>query len=59
VATAAPAEVLAAAAAAGVPAFALGTIGGGSLTVGGTGAISIEELRRINEAWLPAFMDGG
>src|SRR5712692_6031386 len=42
--------------AAGVPARRLGTTGGDSLTVEGADAISTAELRRINEAWLPAYM---
>jgi len=41
---------------AGVPARRLGTTGGDSLTVEGADAISTAELRRINEAWLPAYM---
>jgi phosphoribosylformylglycinamidine synthase II len=40
----------------GVPVLHLGTTGGDALTVAGTGAISSAELRRINEAWLPAYM---
>ena len=43
---------------AGVPALILGQTGGDQLTVAGTNAISIAALRRINEAWLPAFMEG-
>jgi phosphoribosylformylglycinamidine synthase len=42
--------------AAGVPVLRLGTTGGDALTLAGTGAISSAELRRINEAWLPAYM---
>jgi phosphoribosylformylglycinamidine synthase subunit PurL len=42
--------------AAGVAARPLGSTGGASLTVDGAGAISIAELRRINEAWLPNYM---
>src|SRR6185437_3890905 len=56
VTTADPAALLAAAAAAGVPALRLGTTGGAALTVAGAGAISTEELRRTNEAWLPGYM---
>jgi phosphoribosylformylglycinamidine synthase len=48
--------VLAAAAAAQVPALNLGTTGGDALTVEGRGAISTAELRRIHEAWLPGYM---
>src|SRR6266852_1392530 len=54
--TGAPESVLEAAAAAGVPVLRLGTTGGAALTVHGAGAISSEELRRVNEAWLPSFM---
>ncbi len=42
--------------AAGVPVLRLGVTGGDALTVEGAGAISTAELRRINEAWLPAYM---
>ncbi|HJT07128.1 MAG TPA: phosphoribosylformylglycinamidine synthase subunit PurL, partial [Stellaceae bacterium] len=42
--------------AAAVPVRRLGTTGGDSLTVEGADAISTAELRRINEAWLPAYM---
>ncbi|HJT07332.1 MAG TPA: AIR synthase-related protein, partial [Stellaceae bacterium] len=42
--------------AAGVAVRRLGTTGGDSLTVEGADAISTAELRRINEAWLPAYM---
>jgi phosphoribosylformylglycinamidine synthase len=58
-ATAAPESVLAAAAAAGIPALRLGVAGGDALTVEGAGAISIVELRRTNEAWLPDYMAAG
>ncbi len=58
-ATAAPDQVLAAAAAATVPALRLGETGGDALTVAGAGAISVSELRRINEAWLPSYMAAG
>ncbi|HYM72402.1 MAG TPA: AIR synthase-related protein, partial [Stellaceae bacterium] len=51
-----PDAVLARLGAAGVAVRRLGTTGGDSLTVEGTGAISTAELRRINEAWLPAYM---
>jgi phosphoribosylformylglycinamidine synthase II len=43
-------------AAAGVPVRRLGATGGDALTVDGGGAISIAELRRVNEAWLPQYM---
>jgi phosphoribosylformylglycinamidine synthase len=55
-ATADPDAVIAAADAADVRVLRLGVTGGDALTVHGTGAISTEELRRINEAWLPAYM---
>jgi len=55
-ATAEAEAVLAAAAAAGVPAFRLGRTGGDSLTVAGGGAISVKALREANEAWLPGYM---
>ncbi|HXZ01030.1 MAG TPA: phosphoribosylformylglycinamidine synthase subunit PurL [Stellaceae bacterium] len=42
--------------AAGAPVIRLGTTGGDALTVDGKGAISIVELRQINEAWLPNYM---
>jgi phosphoribosylformylglycinamidine synthase subunit PurL len=43
---------------AGVSALVLGRTGGDALTVAGANAISIAALRRINEAWLPFYMDG-
>ncbi len=45
------------AAAAGVPAARLGTSGGATLTVEGLLAISVAELRRAHESWLPAYME--
>jgi phosphoribosylformylglycinamidine synthase len=56
IATAEPEAVTRLAEAAGVPVRRLGTAGGDTLTVESAGAISTAELRRINEAWLPAFM---
>ncbi|MEO3433195.1 phosphoribosylformylglycinamidine synthase subunit PurL [Inquilinus sp. CAU 1745] len=50
-------EVLSAAREAGVPARIIGTTGGAALTVKGQTAISVEELKRVNEAWLPALMN--
>jgi len=56
-------RVLAAAVAAGVPARRIGTTSTGTtsmdaaLTGVGPDAISIAELRAINEGWLPAYMD--
>jgi phosphoribosylformylglycinamidine synthase len=43
---------------AGVMVTRLGLTGGDALTVAGAGAISVAELRRLNEAWLPAYMGG-
>jgi phosphoribosylformylglycinamidine synthase len=54
--TAAPEAVAADAARAGIALQRLGLTGGDALTVAGAGAISVSELRRINEAWLPAYM---
>jgi phosphoribosylformylglycinamidine synthase subunit PurL len=53
-----PDMVKAVAETAGVPAFLLGRTGGDQLTLQGGGAISIAELRRLNEAWLPGYMAG-
>ena len=39
-----------------IPCTAIGKTGGAALTVAGAGAISVEELRRIHEAWLPSYM---
>jgi phosphoribosylformylglycinamidine synthase len=39
-----------------VAARVIGTTGGDALTLQGGGAISVAELVRINEAWLPALM---
>jgi phosphoribosylformylglycinamidine synthase subunit PurL len=48
--------VLKAAAAAGVPAQVIGRTGGDSLTVDGVYTISLAELRKAHEGWLPAYM---
>ncbi len=56
-ATSAPEMVKRNAEKAGIPALILGRTGGDALTVDGANAISVAELRRINEAWLPAYMD--
>jgi phosphoribosylformylglycinamidine synthase len=50
------AALMAAARAAGVPALRLGRIAGTILTGPGLDAISVEEMRRINTGWLPAYM---
>ncbi|HEY1505361.1 MAG TPA: phosphoribosylformylglycinamidine synthase subunit PurL, partial [Stellaceae bacterium] len=57
-ATARPDSVLAAAEKAGIPALTLGSVGGDQLTLAGGNAISIAELIRLNEAWLPGYMAG-
>jgi phosphoribosylformylglycinamidine synthase len=54
--TAEPEAVLRDAESAGIPATRLGRVTGDQLTVSGAGAISVVELRRINEAWFPAYM---
>jgi phosphoribosylformylglycinamidine synthase len=51
-----PEAFLKAAGAAGVPARVIGLVGGGSLTLPGAGAISVDALRVTNEAWLPRYM---
>ena len=48
--------VLEAAWAAGVPARVIGVVGGVSLTLPGAGAISVDTLKAMNEAWLPSYM---
>ncbi|MEE9140640.1 MAG: phosphoribosylformylglycinamidine synthase subunit PurL [Alphaproteobacteria bacterium] len=48
--------VLGLAAEAAVPARRIGTTGGDALTVRGADAISLEDLSRAREAWLPAYM---
>ena len=50
--------VLAAAAEAGVPVARIGASGGSALTVSGLMAISLGEVRRAHETWLPAYMAG-
>ena len=52
------AGVLARAQAAGVPARLLGSTGGAMLTLPDGDTISLAELRRLHEAFLPAWMDG-
>jgi phosphoribosylformylglycinamidine synthase II len=51
--------LLAAAAAAGVPARRLGTSGGAGLTLPGGETISLVELRRAHTRFLPDWMDAG
>jgi phosphoribosylformylglycinamidine synthase len=47
-----------AAEAAGVPAAKIGTSGGQGLTLPDGGTISIADLRRLNDEFFPAFMEG-
>jgi phosphoribosylformylglycinamidine synthase subunit PurL len=54
-----PGTVLEAARAARVPARVVGLVGGVSLTLPGAGAISVDGLKAINEAWLPGYMAQG
>ena len=54
-----PEAVLERAAAAGVPALRVGETGGGALTVEGHSSISLGELRKLHEAWMPAWIAGG
>jgi len=58
VATPSPDAVLDAAAAAGVPAAAIGRTGGRALKLPGGETISLDELRAAHEGWLPAYMAG-
>ncbi|MGH7032987.1 MAG: AIR synthase-related protein, partial [Stellaceae bacterium] len=58
IATALPDVVKTNAQKAGVPVLVLGITGGDQLTVKGASAISVAELKRLNEAWLPAYMEG-
>jgi len=59
VATGLEEELLAAAAAAGVPAVRLGYSGGGALTVEGVLSIPLADLKNAHEAWLPDYMGSG
>ena len=54
--TADPDTVLEAAHATRVPAHVIGTVGGVALTLQDAGAISVNALRAMNEAWLPDYM---
>ena len=54
-----PEGMLERAAAAGIPALTIGETGGGALTVGGRSSISLDELRDLHEAWIPAWIAGG
>ncbi len=57
--TADPDAVLSAARAAGVAARIIGIVGGAALTLSRAGAISLNDLKAANEAWLPAYMAQG
>ena len=58
IATTATKALLARAAAANIPAKQIGTSGGTTLTLPDGDTISIAELRRLHEAFLPTWMDG-
>ena len=51
-------QVLAEAQAAGVPALRIGTTGGTMLQLPGATALSVAELSRAHEDWLPGYMAG-
>jgi phosphoribosylformylglycinamidine synthase subunit PurL len=57
--TADPEGVLAAAGNARICAQRIGTVDGAALTLPGAGAISVADLRAVNEAWLPGYMAQG
>jgi phosphoribosylformylglycinamidine synthase II len=57
--TADPGTLIDIARAAGVPARVIGAVGGVALTLSGAGAISVDALKAIHEAWLPGFMAQG
>jgi phosphoribosylformylglycinamidine (FGAM) synthase-like enzyme len=57
--TAASDAVLAAAKNASIYAQRIGRVHGAALTLPGGNAISVQELKAANEAWLPAYMAGG
>jgi len=51
-----PAPVLAAAAAAGVPAVVVGEAGGEALSAEGLFELPLARLREAHEGWMPAYM---
>ena len=51
-------SVRAAAEEAGVPLTVIGLAGGDALTINGEASVSIEDLKRVNAAFLPALMGG-
>jgi len=54
-----PSGLLEAAKTASVPARVVGRTGGDALTVSGERPISLKNMRRAHEAWLPAYMAAG
>ena len=42
---------------ANIPIYSIGLSGGATLTLGGTDAISLNELQRAHEDWLPRYME--
>jgi phosphoribosylformylglycinamidine synthase len=56
IATPNAADVLKAAAKAGVPAAVIGKVEGEALSAPGLFSIPLETLRKAHEAWMPAFM---
>jgi phosphoribosylformylglycinamidine synthase len=54
--TPSPGPILDAARAAGIPVTAIGKTGGAALTVASEEPISLADLRRIHENWLPGYM---
>jgi phosphoribosylformylglycinamidine synthase subunit PurL len=54
-----PDAVLEAAREVGIPARVIGVVDGVSLTLPGAGAISVDTLKAMNEAWLPSYMAQG
>ncbi len=54
--TPSPGPILDAARAAGIPVTSIGTTGGAALTVASEEPISLADLRRIHENWLPGYM---
>jgi phosphoribosylformylglycinamidine synthase len=57
IATGSADDVLDAARAAGVPAVLLGYSGGPSLTVKGLVSLTLDDIKTVHEAWLPAYMN--
>jgi len=44
---------------ANIPIYSIGLSGGATLTLGGSDAISLDELQRAHEDWLPQYMEAG